>query len=67
MQNKKLFPSKAAKPKLNDSIHEPGTHGKANKFYWQSLHQKTIQVAGRGGKGHTIGSANHSWNRKGRW
>jgi len=34
---------------------------------WQVLHNKSLQTAGRGGKGHLGASASHGWNRKGRW
>ena len=43
-------------------------HGKrTDNSIWRQLHEKIIQVAGRGGKGHTFSGGNIGWNRKGRW
>ncbi len=45
--------------------HNPKNANQA--VFWQMIHQKSLRVAGRGGKGHFIGGSKGGWNRKGRW
>lgn len=67
MQKKQIFDPKDSKSK--NTLFKPSDSALSNmeKYYWQNVHQKIIQVTGRGGKGHAMAAGNYSWNRKGRW
>lgn len=38
-----------------------------DNFSWQMIHNKTLRISGKGGKGHLRVKSPVSWNRKGRW
>jgi|GEM_PF-5469263 len=62
---RKLFSPKASKSPAKSQRNI--AQDRAVKQNRQNVQLKMFQVTGRGGKGHGVVSANHAWNRKGRW
>jgi len=67
MPKSQLFTNTNSRYKLSSLLRDPSQQSQQGNHFGHSHHQKHIQVSGRGGMDHVHFSANHTWNRKGRW